>query len=117
MATEVAQKHGSICPSADAFEIQFFLAAMSGKDSGPDGDANKPLVSCFAFAAKTGERPVGTVRFPVDAGVKNDSEARARVEDTLVMQQCRRRQGLGMQRWEPQRSVDHWRRAEERMGG
>lgn len=85
LAAEVAQKHVSICPDADAFEIQRFLAAMSGRHFGRDGHGGKPLISCFAFAAKTGERPVGTVHFPIDAYVQQDAEARKRVEEYLTI--------------------------------
>lgn len=77
LAAEVARKHTSICPDADALEIQQFLAAMAGSQSGqqesrqPSG--RKSLISCFAFASKTGERPVGTVHFPMDAYVEDDA--------------------------------------------
>ncbi|KAK4187540.1 putative Tryptophanase [Podospora australis] len=87
MAAEVARKHAIICPdTADAFEIQRFLAAMAGRDFGrPDSpDGMKSLISCFAFSSKTGERPVGTVHFPMDAYVENDAEAKRRVEAYLT---------------------------------
>lgn len=57
---------------------------MAGSDFGPDSHSGKkPLLSCFAFAGKTGQQPVGTVHFPIDAYVKHDAEARRRVEDYL----------------------------------
>lgn len=84
LVAEVARKHASICPDADAFEIQRFVAAMAGRDFGSDSRSGKKrLLSCFAFAGKTGERPVGTVHFPVDAYVQSDAEARSRVEEYL----------------------------------
>lgn len=85
LAAEVARKHASICPDADAFEIQRFLAAMAGSNFGTDSQSGKKsLISCFAFASKTGERPVGTVHFPIDAYVQQDAEARSRVEEYLA---------------------------------
>ncbi|KAK4161794.1 putative Tryptophanase [Cladorrhinum sp. PSN259] len=87
MVAKVAQKHASICPDADAFEIQRFFAAMAGSDFGrPDSPGGmKSLISCFAFSGKPGsERPVGTVHFPVDAYVQDDAEVRRRVEAYLI---------------------------------
>ena len=57
--------------------------AMAGMVSGRDGDGSKSLVSCFPFAAKTGERSVGTVHFPIDTYVQHDAEARLRIETYL----------------------------------
>ncbi|KAK4225230.1 putative Tryptophanase [Podospora fimiseda] len=87
VAAKVAQKHASICPDADAFEIQRFFAAMAGSDFGmPDSPrGKKSLISCFAFSSKAGlERPVGTVHFPVDGYVQDDAEVKRRVEAYLV---------------------------------
>ncbi|KAK4173660.1 putative Tryptophanase [Triangularia setosa] len=87
LVAEVARKHGSICPDSDGFEIQRFFAAMAGSDFGREdslGSRRKSLISCFAFSGKTGERPVGTVHFPVDAYVQNDAEVKRRVESYLV---------------------------------
>ncbi|KAK3389599.1 pyridoxal phosphate-dependent transferase [Podospora didyma] len=88
VAARVAQMHASICPDADGFEIQRFVAAMAGTDFGLDGDdqtkLKKPLLSCFAFSGNTGERPVGTVHFPIDAYVQHDGEAMRRVREYLT---------------------------------
>ncbi|CAP61484.1 uncharacterized protein PODANS_4_1090 [Podospora anserina S mat+] len=86
VVAEVAQKHASICPDADAFEIQRFFAAMAGDEFGRDNSSNrrKSLFSCFAFSGKTGERPVGTVHFPVDAYAADDAEVKRRVDGYLI---------------------------------
>ncbi|KAK4205438.1 putative Tryptophanase [Triangularia verruculosa] len=86
LVAEVAQKHVSICPDADAFEIQRFFAAMAGDDFGRDDSTprKKSLISCFAFSSKTGERPVGTVHFPVDAYVSDDAEVKRRIDAYLA---------------------------------
>lgn len=86
VVAEVAQKHASICPDADAFEIQRFFAAMAGDEFGLDNSSNrrKSLISCFAFSGKTGERPVGTVHFPVDAYAADDAEVKRRVDGYLI---------------------------------
>lgn len=77
-AGEIARKHSTICPDADAYEIERFCVAMSGGSRGPF--TAKPPLSCFAFTSADVSRPVGTVHFPLDAYAPHDAEARARVQ-------------------------------------
>ncbi|KAM7198465.1 putative Tryptophanase [Rhypophila sp. PSN 637] len=95
-AAIIAYKHAILCghyPESipvDGYEIQRFIAAMSGPDfdnTDLDLGNRKPLLSCFAFTttANNGEAHSAvlantTVHFPMDAYVPDDEEAHRRTE-------------------------------------
>ncbi|KAK4208026.1 putative Tryptophanase [Rhypophila decipiens] len=95
-AAIIADKHAKLCghyPESipvDGYEIQRFIAAMSGPDfdkTDLDLGNRKPLLSCFAFTTTRSDREAPTavlanttVHFPMDAYVPDDEEAHRRTE-------------------------------------
>ncbi|KAI0204441.1 pyridoxal phosphate-dependent transferase [Astrocystis sublimbata] len=80
-ASTIAEKHASICPHADTYEIQRFCEILGDGSLGPYG--GKPLLSCFAFTSKTPSQPIGTVHFPISAYADNDEQIQARIEQYM----------------------------------
>ena len=77
-STEISRKHSELCPQASIYEIQQFLAVMSGNSHGPYG--RKPVLTTLGFKKKDPKNPHRTVHFPIDHYVTSDAEAQERIE-------------------------------------
>lgn len=77
-ATDIAQKHTILDPSASKYQIEQFYSCMSGGSLGPF--CGKPPISCIAFRSSKPLRPTRTVLFPMDSYAASDAEAQERVE-------------------------------------